>query len=53
MVKVTMVRDKETKGTIRYSEEGDMQYIGILYVRKHASAVLGGEMPTKIEVTIE
>ena len=53
MIKVTMTQDKETKGTIRYSEEGNMQYIGTLYIRKHASDALGGAMPTKIEVTIE
>jgi hypothetical protein len=44
-------REKETKGTQRFAEDGDEPSVGTLYVKKAADAKLG--KPERITVTIE
>ena len=34
MITVVMKQDKETKHTIRFTEEGDAPYVGTIYVPK-------------------
>ncbi len=47
----TMVEDRPTKNTVRFSEETDSpQVIGTLYVQKWAT---GATPPHRIKVTIE
>lgn len=53
MVKVMkMVLEKETKGAVRYAEQGnpDEQMLKTIYVRKDA---LGDSIPKEIKVTVE
>ena len=48
---VKMVFEKETKGAVRYAEEGEKDLMLVtLYVRKSA---LKGTPPRKIEVTLK
>lgn len=49
----TAIKDRETKGTLRYAEEGeeDTQACRTLYIRKSALNKIG--TPTAIKVTIE
>jgi hypothetical protein len=50
---LTFEREKETKGTQRYSEVGDKsdQVVGVLYIKKAGDSKLGS--PEKIQVTID
>lgn len=48
---VDMARDKETKGTVRYAEQGPDPRIGLLYVPKKTVAELGD--PDRIRVTLD
>jgi hypothetical protein len=47
------IRERETKNTVRYQEQGDAPYIGTLYIQKFAGRDLGGALPERIRVTIE
>jgi hypothetical protein len=51
-ITVQLVRERETKNTVRYAEvEGeDAQVLGVLYVQKHAVRRLGS--PERVEVRI-
>ena len=44
-------KEKETKGTFVYTEEGDTPKVGTLYLKKPAAAELGN--PESITVTIQ
>lgn len=48
-MKLSFVKGKETKGTVRFEEEGNKQAIGTLYVRKH---VLPDPFPERVEVEL-
>jgi hypothetical protein len=50
-VTLTFTKDKETKGTFRYAEDGDEPVVGTVYVRKAAAEKLGN--PEKITVSIQ
>lgn len=48
---LTMTREKETKGTWRYSENPDGSTVfGYVYIRKES---LGNPVPERIKVTVE
>lgn len=51
-ITVYFTRERETKGTQRFEEEGpaDARSVGYLYVKKAADVALGS--PERIEVTI-
>ena len=49
-VTIEMKKERETKGTVRYEEEGDLYAVGTLYVRKHVVAQLGN--PDRLTLTI-
>ena len=49
-VKLVFSKEKETKNTVKFTEEGDSPIIGSLYVQKSAIAGLGN--PDKVEVTV-
>jgi len=51
--KVTMQKERETKGTWRYSETGEAPLIGTLYIPKLTSKTQLGGFPDIIEVTVE
>jgi hypothetical protein len=51
MIKLTLVKEKETPGTIRFKEEGDEDRPLIIYLTKDRVAELGD--PETITVTIE
>jgi len=51
--KITMKKERETKGTWRYTETGDAPLIGILYIPKLTSKTQLGGFPDIIEVTVE
>lgn len=55
MLKLTFVRERETKGTVRYKEkqedESQRPIVGTLYVTKPALNDLGN--PQELQVTIE
>lgn len=51
MVTVTLVREKETKSTIRYVAEVDGADIGMLYVPKSTVTRLGS--PATLTLTLE
>ena len=36
VVRIEFVKEKETKGAVRYEECGNAQIVGMLYIRKHA-----------------
>lgn len=48
-VKVKMKLEKETKGAVRYEEQGDNPKVGTQYIKKFA---LPSPPPQEIEVTI-
>jgi hypothetical protein len=48
---VKFVMEKETKGTYRFAETGNLGIIGVLYVRKHAFG--DAPVPETLTVTIE
>jgi hypothetical protein len=48
---LSFTQERETKGTFRYSEDGDEPVVGTLYVKKAAAAKL--DNPESITVTIE
>jgi hypothetical protein len=43
-------QEKETKGTVRYSEDSDEPKVGKLYIKKDAAKELGN--PKNLNVTI-
>lgn len=47
---LNFTKDRETKGTYRFAEEGDNPIVGNLYVKKEAFA--GGAAPDKLKVTV-
>jgi len=49
-VTIKFSKEKETKGTFRYTEEGDDPKVGSLYIKKPAAAELGN--PESITVVI-
>lgn len=51
-MKITFKQKGETKGTVKFEEEGNANVIGTLYIRKHA---LPEPFPRKVtvEVTFE
>lgn len=52
-IKFTAKKDRETKGTFRYAEQGDPESMAVrtIYIRKSAIAKL--DNPSEITVTIE
>lgn len=50
-VSLSFEQEKETKGTIRYSEVGDDPSVGKLYLKKPAAEKLGN--PETLTVTIK
>tara|TARA_Y100000310_G_scaffold85741_1_gene82552 strand:+ start:205 stop:381 length:177 start_codon:yes stop_codon:yes gene_type:complete len=46
---LTFKKEKETKNTVRYQEQGESTVIGPLYIQKSA---LGAGIPPEITVTI-
>jgi hypothetical protein len=50
-MQIQFTKDKETKGTFVYREDGDNQKVGSLYLKKAAAEELGN--PDKIKVTLE
>ncbi len=56
-VEVTFSRERETKGTIRYAEdgvkEGERGVVGVLYLQKSAASKYpGGVLPDAVTITI-
>lgn len=52
-ITVELVREKETKRTVRYTEQGDDPQIGTLYVPKGTLEAMGpGQWPERISLTI-
>jgi hypothetical protein len=49
-IETTFAFEKETKGAVRYQEEGHAPAIGTLYVRKHAFA--NGDWPKKLVLVV-
>jgi hypothetical protein len=47
---IVFVKDKETKGAIRFAETGSRGLINTLYVRKHA---FEGKIPENLTVTLK
>jgi len=51
---IEFAKERETKNTIRYQEQGDAPMIGTLYIQKLALKSIGnGNYPDSITVTIE
>ena len=50
-MELTFKKDKETKNTVRYAEQGDEPVVGTLYLQKSAVEKLGN--PDTLKVTIE
>jgi hypothetical protein len=50
MIEVKMTLERETKGAVRYAEDGDDAKIGTLYLRK--SAFPNGKWPDTITVKV-
>jgi hypothetical protein len=48
---LTFTHEKDTKNTVRFSEDGDENVVGTLYVQKAAHEALGS--PTALTVTID
>lgn len=47
---LSFVRERETKNTVRFQEQGDLAAVGVLYVQKDAVRALGN--PDKLQVSI-
>jgi hypothetical protein len=47
---ISFTKEKETKGTFRYAEDGDDPAIGKLYLKKDAAEKLGN--PEDLTVTV-
>ena len=52
-IDVILHKEKETKGTWRYEEEGDAPMIGTLYLKKLALKAAFDAPPEKIRVQVE
>lgn len=50
-MEIVFKKERETKNTIRYAEEGDIPQIGTLYIQKFAAAQAG--LKDKIKVIIK
>lgn len=50
MIKANFVYDSETKNKFKYQEAPETNFVGTLYLSKHA---FGGEKPEKIILTVE
>lgn len=50
-IQVELVKDRETKNTVRYAEEGEDTILGIVYIPKTTLAEIG--TPDRISITIE
>jgi hypothetical protein len=50
---VKFTKEKETKGTFVYTEEGDTPKIGTLYLKKAAAAEIGNPESITVTVTAE
>lgn len=50
-LELQFTKERETKNTVRFSEDGKQQAIGTLYVQKSALAKIGD--PEALSVTIE
>lgn len=48
---LTFTLEKETKGTVKYMEEGHATAVGTLYVKKHVFKT--ADFPKSLVVTIE
>lgn len=46
----TFTKDRETKNTVRYAEDGDVVAVGTLYVQK---SELEGKTPEQFQLTIQ
>ena len=49
---VIFKREKDTKNTVKFQEQGDLPLIGPLYVQRHALQALGNINAETIEVTL-
>lgn len=49
---LTFVLEKETKGSVRYAEQGNGGVVGTLYVRKHVFKTVG-TFPQTLYVSID
>lgn len=50
----TFTKERETKGTFVFAEEGDddKHVVGKLYIKKPAMERLGWDNPTKVKLTV-
>jgi len=50
-VTIKFKKEKETKGTFRYTEEGDETKVGSLYLKKAAATELGNPESLTVVIT--